>query len=458
MGTWQSKAGAFPALLREVEAATSAGSRYYSSARTLLVATLLAAPLAFGAVQPWAWAALYVLAFLSTLLWAIACVRQGAVRIVWSPLYWPAALFLLVGAVQYFGHLTADNYGSREALIKLVTDLLFFFLAVQLFGDCSHRTWRIFGLAVTFYGFLMGLFAILQSFSSHGLIYWVVKSPGATFGPYVNHNDYAGLMEMLIPIAAAYVLSRPRTDQHKFLLAFAVCVPIGSILLSASRGGLVSLLGEAVIFAGILWKRTPAHRQRNPLLICALGVIAVALFFFWMAPRHVTSRLGTVANVVHSPEATYGDRMHVAYDSLLILRNHPILGTGLGSFGSVFPAYQSFPTNQLYPYAHNDYAQALAETGAVGALIILWSLILFFRLAFRNLRKRLEVDVGWIRLGAALGVCGLLIHSFVDFNLHIPANAAWFAVCIALSTSTAPSNTAHSAIAVKTSAPDGGIE
>jgi O-antigen ligase len=421
-------------LLREQAAAATAEGRWFSSARAVLAASLLASPFAFGAVQAWAWAALYILSFLALAMWAMGCVRRGFVKIAWTPLYWPAALFLALGAVQYFAGLGETSYGAREALIKLLTDIIFFFLAGQLFADCSSRTWRAFGLGVTAYAFLMALFAILQFFSGHGLIYWVVSVPGSAFGPYVNHNDYAGLMEMLVPLSAAFVISQPRDEQHDTLLGFAVAVAAGSLLLSASRGGFVSLLAEIVIFAAILWKRSPKHKPRNTLLMGTLGVIAAASLFFWMAPQSVSDRLGTVANVVHAPEATYGDRMHVAYDALRIFAAHPVLGTGLGSFGSVFPGYQTFPTDQTYPYAHNDYAQALAETGAVGAVIILWALALFFRSAFKDLPDRLESEAGWMQLGAAIGVCGLLVHSFVDFNLHIPANAAWFAVCVALST------------------------
>ena len=434
MTTIPSQVRSFPALLPRETAQTKAATRWFSATRQLLVLTLVAAPLAFGAVEPWAWATLYVLAFLLLALWAIGSVRQGAMRIIWSPLYLPAALFILLGTVQYFGHLTLNNYGTRDALIALLTDAILFFLAGQLFTGCSDKVWRTLGLVVTVYAFLMGLFAIVQFFSSHGLIYWVVKSPGRTFGPYVNHNDYAGLMEMLIPVAAMYVLSRSEDDKGRVLLAFALCVPVGSLLLSASRGGFVSFLGEIAIFAVILWKQIPARDSRRSLLLGILGVAAATSLFFWMAPRSVSNRLGSVANFVDAPEATYGDRMHVAYDSLRIFRDHPLLGTGLDSFGTVFPAYQTFPTDLLYPYAHNDYAQALAETGIAGALIILGSLILFFRLAFRNLRERLEQEACWIQLGAALGVCGLLIHSFVDFNLHIPANAAWFALCVGIAT------------------------
>ena len=423
-----------PLSFRKEEAAAIAGGQWFSRARILLLAILLASPFAFGAVEPWAWAAIYVLSFAAFAFWAIGSVRRQAVKIVWTPLYVPAALFLLLGAVQYFGHLTIDSFETREALVKLITDAVVFFLAGQLFGEASSRVWRRFGFVVTAFAFLMGFFAILQFFSSQGMIFWLIKSRGRIFGPYVNHNDFAGLMEMLVPIAAAYVLSRSEDDQHRVFLAFAVCVAICSLLLSASRGGFVAFLGEIVIFAWILWKRLAERNTRRHLLVGALGLVAATAFFFWIAPQNVTNRLGSVGNVVNSPEATYGDRMHVAYDALLIFHDHPLLGTGLGSFGSIFPAYQTFPTNELYPYAHNDYAQALAETGVLGGLIIAASLLLFFRLAFGNLRRRLDQEVGWIRLGAALAVCGLLIHSFVDFNLHIPANAAWFAVCVALST------------------------
>jgi O-antigen ligase len=107
----------------------------------------------------------------------------------------------------------------------------------------------------------------------------------------------------------------------------------------------------------------------------------------------------------------------------------------LGSFETAYPAYQSFPTELVWDHAHNDYAEALAETGLLGGLLIVAGLAMFIRVAFRNMGQRLRGDVSWIQLGSALGCCGLLVHSLVDFNLHIPANAVWFAVCAALATS-----------------------
>ena len=113
---------------------------------------------------------------------------------------------------------------------------------------------RVLGLAVTVYALALAVFAIVQFFSSPGLIYWTVKPRwgGWVFGPYVNHNHYAGLMEMLIPLAAVYVLSRPPRHPARLLLGFAVCVAVASVLLSGSRGGLIALGAEVLILAAIL--------------------------------------------------------------------------------------------------------------------------------------------------------------------------------------------------------------
>jgi O-antigen ligase len=121
-------------------------------------------------------------------------------------------------------------------------------------------------------------------------------------------------------------------------------------------------------------------------------------------------------------------------DSLRMWRDHPVLGVGLGDFATAYPRYQTFPSELWIDHAHNDYAEAVAETGLVGALLILLALVFFLRLAFRDWGQPFRSQASWVRLGAAIGCCGLLVHSFLDFNLHIPANAAWFAVLAGIAT------------------------
>jgi O-antigen ligase len=402
-----------------------------------LLATLMAAPLAFGAVQPWAWAGLLIVSFGLLMLWTIAGVQQREIRVHGSPLYLPAALLLVLCVAQLYGGITLDAYATRESIFKLVMVLVFFFAAGQLFARAPKTVWRELGLAVTLYAFALGLFAILQFFASHNLIYWTVKSDGWTFGPYVNHNDYAGLMEMLIPIAAAYVLSRPRTDPRRLLLASSLPVPVASLLLSGSRGGCVSLLVEVLMLGWVLWRRFNNHYGQSVAML-AIGLTAAALLFFWMAPSSVVKRLEGLADLNRTTDVSLAQRKLAALDTLWIFRDHPWVGIGLGSFDTVFPRYRTFPTDLDWAHAHNDYAEVLAETGLAGGALGIWALAVFFRRAFRDLLNRLRYEAGWMQFGAALGCCGLLVHSFADFNLHIPANAVWFAVCVALATAPVP--------------------
>ena len=267
---------AFPAVAESIET-LAPRTLAFALARNSLLAALLAAPLAFGAVQPWAWGALAVAAFFLLLAWAIACVRQGCLRIAGSPLFLPAGFIFLLGMIQFAGHLTMDSISTREALLKLSTDLILFFLAGQLFippasastpqprsgtrpgktpiagtgSDILSTPALRWGLVI--YTFLLSLFAIFQFFSSEGLIYWAVKSPGWTFGPYVNHNHYAGLMEMLIPLSVASALPALRKHPSAAVVGCLILIPGASLLLSGSRGGFISLLGEALLAAVLVF-------------------------------------------------------------------------------------------------------------------------------------------------------------------------------------------------------------
>jgi len=404
-------------------------------ARIVLLVILFAAPLGFGAVQPWAWGLLGAAVAFLLLLWGAACALDKMVRIYWSPIYLPALGFLAIAGVQCCAGLTLDQAATKEALCKLTTDLVLFFLVGQLLAEADKRDWREMGLAITCYSFAMGLFAILQFSCRQNLIHWALRSTSNLFGTYVNRNHYAGLVEMLIPLAVAGAVPTIRRFRSKGgLLVFLALFPITSLLLSGSRGGFVSLTVEALVATTVIFLYAPWRALKTAATTGASLILSAALLFFWIASSQNEEHLAILANATQSIEVTWGDRWSVARDSLRILRDRPWLGSGLGSFETVLPRYQSFPSDLIWDHAHNEYAEALAETGSTGGALVLFTLGLFLWLVFRNLGERLRHSIGWIQFGAALGCCGLLVHSFVDFNLHIPANGAWFAACAALAT------------------------
>jgi O-antigen ligase len=405
-------------------------SRAFSAARVLLGIMLLLAPLPFGSVYAWAWASITILSLLGFIFWSMGSIRARKLRIGYSWLLLPPAFFLILGIIQLSFHLTMSPAATTESLLKLATYLVLFFMVIQLFADAPVETWRRAGIAVLIFGFVLSFLSILQFLWSPGRIVWVNHDLTGSFGPYVDHDHYAGLMELVIPVSACYVLSRPRRDPLNGMLWFGVLVPAVSLLLTGSRGGLVTILIEIAILSWIVIWRNPLPGRSMRVAASGLALAALATVFFWLVPTYVLSRLGTINNYV--PQASAGNRPALWRNSLGIFRDHPWVGAGLGSFVTAYPVHQTEAQDLVTEHAHNDYVEALAETGIAGGVLMLAALVLFISRLIGPLEKQLTREPAWIQLGATIACCGIIVHSFVDFNLHIPANAAWFAFCAGL--------------------------
>ncbi len=417
-------------------------SPFHVAAQALLLITIFAAPWAFGAVQPWAWGALTGIAMLLLALWAAGCAHSGVLRVNWSPVYWPLLAFVLVVSLQFFGGFTTDHLATREALVKVATNAVLFFVASQLLflEPGSGRLVRRFGLVVLVLAFAISVLALAQVMTSgHGLIYWTVRTPFGPYGPYVSANDYCGLLEMLIPIAVGYVLSGSARQVPRIILWLAVGVALASVAISGSRGGAGAMLVELVIFGFVIFR----HQKRGswqlgfPLVVGL--ILASAGVFAWMANGgHAADRALSVFQTDKSIQVKMGDRFWVAEDTLKMARRHPWLGIGLGAFETAFPPYMSHASDLHWTHAHDDFAEGLAEMGIPGGVLLLWGLALFVSLGFLHFKDRLRVEWGWIPIGAVVGVTGLLCHSLVDFNMRVPANATWFVICVAVATNASP--------------------
>jgi len=243
---------------------------------------------------------------------------------------------------------------------------------------------------------------------------------------------------MLLPVAIFYMAGRHGrlSLEGSVWRVSAVVLALAALLLSGSRAGLLALAAEIVIATLALRRAALRTGQKRRLATAAaVALVAGTFLFAYTDPGWVAGKLGTVALV----NKTWGDwaaqRKILSRDALHMWLEHPWLGVGIGDFETAYPQYQSYPTDQWIDHAHNDYIEAAAETGVLGALLILAALGLFLYLAFRHVSHLFGSNAGWVRLGAAIGCCGLLVHSLADFNLHIPANAAWFAVLAGIATS-----------------------
>ncbi len=283
-------------------------------ARTLLGLMLFLVPLPYGAVYTWAWASISIMTLLILILWLRGSMQEGRLRVGWSPLYLPIGLFFALGLFQLVFHFTLTPIATRESLLKLATYFVLFFVVIQLFVASPVETWRRVGLAVLVFGFAFSFLSILQFLWDPGRIFWVDHNLGGPFGPYVDRDHYAGLMEMVIPVSASFVLSRPKRDPLNAMFWFGVLVPIVSLLLTGSRGGLVSLLVETAILGGIMFWRDPVRGRRRRVATTGLVLAAVAVLFFWLVPTYVLTKLGTVES--YASETSAGNRPTLWWNSL----------------------------------------------------------------------------------------------------------------------------------------------
>jgi O-antigen ligase len=209
------------------------------------------------------------------------------------------------------------------------------------------------------------------------------------------------------------------------MAALAAAVMAASIFLSGSRGGMAALALQMALVAVIVVRRESESRKA----VLGVGVFAIVLFVVvaWIGGGELSARMSSIHSEAQA-ELSGGTRLTIDRDGLRMFARKPILGWGLATFPEVYPQFRSFYSDFLVNAAHNDYVQLLVETGVLGFGIMLWFLIVTYRSGIRKLKNWPSDTNGAVALAALIGVTGLLVHSFVDFNLQIPANAALFYV------------------------------
>ncbi|MGE5204592.1 MAG: O-antigen ligase family protein [Chlamydiota bacterium] len=389
-----------------------------------ICALLFFAVLSFGAVEEWSVTVLEAGLALLFLAWAGRQVISGELKIQTSPLYAPAVLFAGIIAAQLAFAITAYRYATFTASLEYGAYGILILLTIQ--SLTGERSARFILWALTLFGFGLAVFAIAQDLTSNGKIYWLrtLHNGGSPFGPYVNHDHYAGLMEMLAPIAIVLSLGSLLAGGKRALVAFAGIVMAGTIVLSQSRAGTASFLAEMALLLGVA-----LSQRKNGRTAAALGAVCalVLAFVAWLA---------TAALWHHFTELQDWMRLAMTKDGLRMFWHKPVLGWGLGTFTTVYPQFRSFYTNLFVNAAHDDYVQVLAETGLIGFAAVVWFIVEVYRAGLRNLDGWKRDYSGALGLAAVVGCTGLLVHSFFDFNLQIPANACMFYFLCAIAATT----------------------
>jgi O-antigen ligase len=212
------------------------------------------------------------------------------------------------------------------------------------------------------------------------------------------------------------------------LLGVLTVVPAGALILSGSRGGIIGFAFEIAV----LWLLARTLKVADRPRLAGLGIVALAAMALiaWLGAGKAIERF----SMMRVGEVTMDRRLSMFHGAAHIFADHPIKGVGLGALVAVYPRYETVYDGKLVDHVHNDYIEMLAETGLLGGicgLAFLWIL-------FGEAKSCYAADQGHfsraLHAGAVAGLCGMLLHSFVDFNLHIPSNALLFLLLAHLAT------------------------
>ncbi len=396
-----------------------------------ICALIVFAVLAHGAVEDWARAVLEIGAALLFLVWAVRAYLTRELQLIISPLLLPLLFLLMLVLGQWVFHGTASSYNTRMEFQLLLAYILVVFLACQVFRSVDE--WRGFVWFVMSFGFLVAIFGILQHLTFNGKLYWFreMRFGGIPFGPYANRNHFAGFAELIIPVSLIpLALGKVRRERWVLVSIFTV-VPIGALFLAASRGGIVSFFVE--VGALVLWLilRLILRRTTGGNLFSGVVVLLLAfLLVSWLGVQQAIERFSSLQAL----EVTSGKRAAMRSDTWRIFLDHPSTGTGLGTLQIVFPPYETLYDGKIVNHTHNDYLEALAETGTIGGLCCLWFLGVLLVDSLRRLAHPSSTFALTLQLSALVACLGFLTHSLVDFNLHIPANALLFFLMANLAT------------------------
>jgi O-antigen ligase len=429
---------------------------------TICVAIVLTT-LAYGTVHYWALAVFTISAAGLIAFWAVdaAVLRSALVAV--NRLQWPILGLIILGLVQLLPlrdyddgglslspvrALSLDPYATRLVIFQ-VSALLIYFVMTTMFVDTPRRL-KALVRTVAIFGFVMAAFGLTQSFTTDGTrVYWFRQlTQSQAFGPFINRHHFAGYMELALAMPLGLLVSGALESYKRPLYAFAVVVMAMSLVATNSRGGIISLGAEiffVLVVGGFGWRRKKdqprAQRIRSALVrgAAAMAIVLVLLggALLVSGPEVFTRFLGTPV----AEDPTQG-RAHFWNVTLDVIKAHPLLGSGLGSFSVIYTRYDTRNGIFRLEQAHNDYLQTLSDAGILGGLLGIAFIVILFRRGFarRDTHDKFRRSV---TTGALAGCFAALVHSFFDFTLHTTANALLFVILCAVATQDTRINTTY---------------
>ncbi len=410
--------------------------------------SLVFAPLAFAAVEPWAFVPLYGVFFIGA---AALYARGGNSHE--NPLYKnliPAVMGVaLIGLLQALRQSPVNGPAPlvftawRPATLNAVL-LWLFYAAVMFCASQAIKTpaqlrrllWVIFGMGV-----FVALMGMLQKTGDDTIVYGLRRVSGHPFGPFVNRDHgayflamsgmaglglfFGGFKGLFAHQSHTRLFDLLAVQSLKFVMVVAV---VAGIVKTGSRGGLHSFVCAAsfmgFVSAGFLKTKTRRFAAWTALLLLLAGYGLILLKYKILLGLDGDNFVGSVTA-----------RFSMYKSGWAMFKDFPAFGSGLGAVEHAFPFYSrpDFVTPYIVRHVHSDWIEIFLQAGLVGGLIYLAGLVAALYGFYRAWLRCRSFTIKAVYGGALGAVLVAMAHSFVDFGSQMPANAfAFYALLGAL--------------------------
>lgn len=383
-----------------------------------LLALIFFRPFVSGVVYPWSNIFTFALIFLLFIFWFISQIQKRKFQLPTTPLNLPFLFFCLIAILSTSFSLNRGE--SLPVLLQLISYFLLYFLIVNYLS--WSRIPRILAVFLSA-GFLLSLYAIYQYRFALPSLYQRLDTITAlgsgeieeirariasrrVFSTFALPSSFAGYLALVIPLGIGSFISRS-SSQERILLGIVVLTMLWALILTFSLGGILALILASLFVLLILSKKTKWF----------IPIILILSLFLGIASFH--------SEDLHS-KATL--RLYNWRSAIKIVKDHPFLGTGIGTFATVYPKYKFPQANEVH-YAHNWYLQVASEMGILGLGALLWLLAILIKASIKTLRSEKEKSQRALLAGLLVGGFAFLFHNLVDMDAYVPEiTLLWWAV------------------------------
>lgn len=397
---------------------------YKKSLWILLAALLVFSPIARGTVRIWSMTLLLLIELSLVFVWLWKANNSEKYTFRKTALSVPIMIFAVLALISFI--FSIYRHDSFYALLRLFGYIGIYYLVVNEF---DHKMRQRLEILVICAGTGISLYGLLQYFGLFNHDWWEPqKFLAAT---YVNHNHFAGYLELVIPLTVGMLLGTWNKKQaSELILIPALAVMLAAFILSQSRGAWFSLAMSFLIMI-IIFAR---QKRLNVQVVFTIFMILLLVFSFLYFGRDIIySRIDSIS-IMKGEESSANTRLKIWQGTVEMIRANPLTGVGIGDFIWGFPRFRPEGLNVQANFAHNDYLETASEMGMPALFVMIWLLAVIVIIGL----KKSNSDP--VKIGCIIGLLSLSLHGLVDFNFHIPANMLLFTIYAAIVTSTSRSN------------------